>query len=92
MPLYSVALYKESIDEIQKFIEKEGLNMSLRDFFIGKHMGLVQRCLKTINSKLPQIMSKKGCDASNAFDEEIGSDQEYFSDDEAEKAAKQAKK
>ena len=35
-------------------------------------------------------MSKKGCDASNIYDEEL-SDKEY-SDDEAEKAAKRAKK
>ena len=35
-------------------------------------------------------MSKKGCDASNIYDEEL-SDKE-FSDDEAEKAAKRMKK
>ena len=43
-----------------------------------------------INAELPSIMNKKGCDASNIYDEEL-SDKE-FSDDEAEKAAKRAKK
>lgn len=30
--------------------------------------------MKTINSELPQIMSKKGCDASNIYDEEVTSE------------------
>ena len=48
--------------------------------------------MKLINSKLEEIMGKKGCDASNMFDEEIPhSDQEY-SDDEVEKEAKRLKK
>lgn len=36
-------------------------------------------------------MAKKGCDASNVYDEEV-SDPEYFSDDEAERAHKLKKK
>jgi hypothetical protein len=32
---------------------------------------LVKKCLKLINAELPQIMSKKGCDASNIYDEEV---------------------
>jgi H/ACA ribonucleoprotein complex non-core subunit NAF1 len=38
------------------------------------------------------MMAKKGCDASNVYDEEIGEDPEYFSDDEAERAHKLKKK
>ena len=53
-------------------------------------MFLVRKCVKTINADLPKLMNQKGCDASNAFDEEL-SDQE-FSDDEAEAAFKRAKK
>ena len=56
-----------------------------------KEVCVVQKCLKTINAKLPEIMSKKGCDASNVYDEEIR-EQEYFSDDEQERAAKNKNK
>jgi H/ACA ribonucleoprotein complex non-core subunit NAF1 len=37
-------------------------------------------------------MSKKGCDASNIYDEEIAEHDQEFSDDEKEKEAKKAKK
>ena len=48
--------------------------------------------MKLINSRLEEIMGKKGCDASNMFDEEIPlSDQEH-SDDDDEKAAKRMRK
>ena len=49
---------------------------------------------------MPQILAKKGCDASNMYDEEastlaadskMGGDV-YFSDDEKEQAFKRAKK
>lgn len=53
-------------------------------------MFILKKSLKLINAELPNIMSKKGCDASNIYDEEL-SDKE-FSDDDAEKAAKRAKK
>ena len=48
--------------------------------------------MKLINSKLDEIMGKKGCDASNMFDEEIPNSDQEFSDDEAEKEAKRLKK
>ena len=57
---------------------------------IGLQVCLVKKCLKTINAELTKIMSKKGCDASNAWDEEL-SDKD-FSDDDAEKEHKKAKK
>ena len=48
--------------------------------------------MKLINSRLGEIVSKKGCDASNMFDEEVPvSDQEY-SDDEVEKEMKRIRK
>jgi hypothetical protein len=57
---------------------------------IGQQVCLVQKCLKTINADLSNIMKKKGCDASNAWDEEL-SDKE-FSDDEQEQLHKKQKK
>mmetsp|Transcript_5570 Transcript_5570/g.8783 ORF Transcript_5570/g.8783 Transcript_5570/m.8783 type:complete len:156 (-) Transcript_5570:277-744(-) len=93
MPLYSVALYKQSLDEIRAHIEKEGGDQSnIKEFFIGRKLGLVSKHLKTLNSKLPQIMAQKGCDASNVYDEEVGQNHQEFSDDEEERAHKKAKK
>ena len=37
-------------------------------------------------------MSKKGCDASNIYDEELPEHEREFSDDEKEREAKKAKK
>jgi hypothetical protein len=43
---------------------------------------IVKKSLKIINQQLPQIMSKKGCDASNFYDEELPADDLEFSDDD----------
>jgi len=32
---------------------------------------LVKKLMKVITTKLPEIMSRKGCDASNLYDEEL---------------------
>ena len=85
MPLYCVAFYK-SFSAKLKELEISDIKTFLKD----KEVSLVQKCIKTINSELPTIMSKKGCDASNIYDEEA-SDKE-FSDDEAEKEYKRNKK
>ena len=77
MPLYCVALYKH----FTKLVTDEFKTQEIRDFMQGKQVCLVQKSLKTINAELPTILSKKGCDASNAWDEE--GDKE-FSDDEQE--------
>ena len=45
-----------------------------------------------INSRLDEIMSKKGCDASNMYDEEVHETEQDFSDDEIEKEAKRLRK
>ena len=37
-------------------------------------------------------MKQKGCDASNMFDEELGQDEQEFSDDDAENEFKRLKK
>lgn len=37
-------------------------------------------------------MAKKGCDASNIYDEEVPENEREFSDDEKEKECKKAKK
>jgi len=85
MPLYCCALYKSFVEHLGKV----GVT-DLKAFLLGKELCLVQKCLKTINAELPEIMKKKGCDASNAYDEEL-SDKE-FSDDEEEARVKKAAK
>jgi hypothetical protein len=82
MPLYSVVIYKSFLEECTEN----------PIFLKGKQVCLVSKCLKTITNQLPQLMKKKGCDASNVYDEEQGSDPEYFSDDEQERAFKLKKK
>ena len=62
----------------------------IREFIKDQEICIVKKSLKLINSELPNIMSKKGCDASNIYDEEL-SDKD-FSDDEAEKEHKRAMK
>ena len=49
---------------------------------------VVKRTMRLINGKLDEIMSKKGCDASNMYDEEIHETDRDFSDDELEREAK----
>ena len=70
--------------------------MNIRDYLHGQETFLVKKCLKVINAKLPVLLSKKGCDASNFYDEELAEKELEFSDDEKErehkKALKQAKK
>jgi len=41
---------------------------------------------------LDEIIAKKGCDASNMFDEEVMATEREFSDDEEEKEAKRLRK
>jgi hypothetical protein len=53
---------------------------------------LVKKCLKIITTKLPEILKKKGCDASNFYDEELSESDLEFSDDEKEREHKKNKK
>ena len=53
---------------------------------------VLKRTMKLINGRLEEIMSKKGCDASNMFDEELMPTEQEFSDDEEEKEAKKLRK
>ena len=48
--------------------------------------------MKLINSRLDELISKKGCDASNMFDEEVMHTEQEFSDDDDEKHAKKQRK
>lgn len=93
MPLYSVVLYQQFTDVVIEHIGDENIE-ELKDFIKGREVSLVKKCLKTITSQLPEIMNKKGCDASNVYDEEArnADDPEYFSDDEQERAHKALKK
>ena len=54
----------------------------------GRLTNVVKRTMKLINGKLDEIMSKKGCDASNMFDEEVLPTELEHSDDEEEKEVK----
>lgn len=64
----------------------------MRDSLHGVDCFLVKRVMKVINNKLDEIMKKKGCDASNMFDEEVPEHEQEFSDDEIEKEVKRNKK
>lgn len=48
--------------------------------------------MKLINGQLDEIMAKKGCDASNMFDEEVAPTEQEFSDDDDEKIQKRNRK
>lgn len=60
--------------------------------FHGKLVGVVKRTMKLINGRLDEILQKKGCDASNMFDEEVLPTEQEYSDDEEEKEAKRLRK
>lgn len=89
MPFYTVTIYKEVA---QKFADHGA------DFWKGRDVCLVDKCMKSIKSKLPDMMKQKGCDASNLYDEELSTVEQaskadmYFSDDEKEQAFERRKK
>lgn len=95
-PLYSVQLYPEFSEKLSQKHLSENPTQTAVDFLKvnlhGRQTFLVKRTLKTIDGKMDQIMSKKGCDASNMFDEEVFETEQDFSDDEMERAVKLAKK
>jgi predicted xylose isomerase-like sugar epimerase len=64
-PLYSVRLYPAFVESLK------AKNVELRNQLVDQQVFLVSKCLKVINAQLPAIMQKKGCDASNIYDEEI---------------------
>lgn len=87
-PLYSVQLYPEFVTSLHA---QEGFS-SMRESLHTEKVFLVKRTLKVINNKLDEMLSKKGCDASNMFDEEIPAEEQEFSDDDLEKEHKKSKK
>lgn len=87
-PLYSIQLYPEYVDEVQKQTEYQSMRESLH----GVDCFLVKRVMRVINNKLDEIMRKKGCDASNMFDEEVPEEEQEYSDDEIEKEMKRVRK
>ena len=78
-PQYSIRLYPAYIDKIKS------KGVELRNELVDQKVYLVSKCLKVINAQLPEIMKKKGCDASNIYDEEIPEGEREYSDDEQEK-------
>lgn len=86
-PLYSVRLYPAFLDALKA----RGV-ADLRNQVLDERVFLVSKCLKVINAELPQMMSRKGCDASNIYDEEVPEGEREYSDDEKEKEAKKKRK
>ena len=86
-PLYSVRLYPSFVE----ILKAKGVE-NLKNQVVDQQVSLVKKCLKVINADLPNIMKKKGCDASNIYDEEVPEHEQEYSDDEKEKAAKRARK
>lgn len=86
-PLYSIQLYPEYVDKL-------GVTdpAKIKEALHGEEAYVVKRTLKLINNRLDELMSQKGCDASNQFDEECMEHEREFSDDEAEKEFKRKKK
>ena len=76
-PIYIIKIYPNLI--------KNGMKINVGD----KLFYCNNKC--KIFNKL-NLVGKKGCDASNAFDEEIAENEKDFSDDEEEKNAKKKKK
>ena len=85
-PLYSVRLYPGFVEELK------AKNVELRNQLVDQRVYLVSKCLKVINARLPDIMARKGCDASNIYDEEVPHEDQEHSDDDKEKEAKRALK
>ena len=75
-PVYAIKLYPSIIDE--KIVEK--INPGDKLFFCSNRANVINAI---------ELKNKsKGCDASNAFDEEVGEDEIDYSDDEEEVQAK----
>lgn len=95
-PLYSIQLYPGFMTALVEKAKATGQTAVQADFMKrelhGKLTCVVKRTLKLINSRLDEIMKKKGCDASNMFDEELMQTELEFSDDEEEKEAKKQRK
>ena len=54
----------------------------LRRLLHGEKTFVVKRTMKIITNQLEKLMTQKGCDASNMFDEEVEQKEMEFSDDE----------
>ena len=79
-PVYAIKLYPNIIE--QKIIEK--INIGDKLFFCSNRANVINAI---------ELKNKsKGCDASNAFDEEVSEDEQDYSDDEEEVQAKIRKK
>ena len=75
-PVYAIKLYPNLIE--QKVIEK--INIGDKLFFCSNRVNVINAI---------ELKNKsKGCDASNAFDEEVSEDEKDYSDDEEEVQAK----
>lgn len=66
--------------------------MEIKNQLVDSKVYLAAKTLKVINAELPKIMRKKGCDASNIYDEELPEYEREFSDDEKEREFKKARK
>ena len=104
-PLYSIQLYPQFVGDLTALyssakqtdvVPGAPRTPEIVTFFKERLHGaptcVVKRTIKMINGRIDEIMSKKGCDASNMFDEEVLPTEQEFSDDEMEKEAKRIKK
>jgi len=76
-PVYVIKLFPNIID-------KKNISININ---INEELFSIKDHINKINHK--EILRKKGCDASNAFDEEVSDSDKEFSDDEKEYEYKQ---
>ena len=69
-PLYSVMLFPQIAEKFKQMTTQMQAK-ELKDFFKGKDTFIVKKCMKVITSEIPKLLAKKGCDASNVYDEEL---------------------
>jgi len=82
-PLYSIQIYPEAL-------KGEEDEQKVREAFQDKKVFLVNKCMKVVGEG--ELKQGKGCDASNLYDEELGAENQEFSDDEEERRVKKMKK
>jgi hypothetical protein len=83
-PIYIIKLFPNIIDKNINDNNENNINLNIN---INNELFSIKDKISKINNK--EILKKKGCDASNAFDEELLDSDREFSDDEKEYEYKQ---
>ena len=84
-PFYVVVLVNDNNNS-----EEDSLKAAACESFVGRMCYFVAGKTSFVDKK--SVLQRKGCDASNAFDEEIAEDDMEFSDDEAEQERRQRRR